>query len=192
MTTSRVASFDFPASGTGLFPIAAVLASAIVLPFALALARGEEVPPAASAQAPPLAVPETHAQAFERACGRGAPDACNALGVLYERGEGVAADGFTAVAFFENACAAGHAEACSNLGVMHERGKAVPQNLRAARTFYSRACDKGSGLGCSNLGALYFFGQGLPADTRRAEDLFQQACEAGSGQGCDNLDAMTR
>ena len=47
---------------------------------------------------------------YQAACGRGEPDACNALGVLYQSGRDVPRDPFTAVAFFSGACGSGHAD----------------------------------------------------------------------------------
>jgi TPR repeat protein len=156
---------------------------------ALLLATRAPTPPVHTSTQALVATSETGAAGqYQRACGRGDSEACNALGVLYRTGGTVPQDPFTAVAFFSNACGSGNADGCNNLGVMHEQGAGLPRDLAAARQSYERACDLGSGLGCSNLGALYHFGRGVALDQEKARSLFEQACSAGTEIGCENLE----
>lgn len=82
-------------------------------------------------------------QQLKAACERGTPTACNALGLLHMKGEGVKPDETRAAAMFRKACDIGDPSSCSNLGVMYAEGVGVQQDDVQAAVFSRRACDGG-------------------------------------------------
>jgi serine/threonine protein kinase len=127
---------------------------------------------------------------FEQACNGGSGEACNYLGTIFSKGEGVKIDNTQAVEFFSLACNAGEATACSELGYIYLNGLGVPVDYTRAFNFSSKGCDAGSIVGCENLGLLYARGAGVARDDQRAVALYSKACDAGVSRGCSNLGQM--
>jgi len=123
---------------------------------------------------------------YDDGCKSGALDACNDLGVAYQRGYGTEPDSDIARDIFGQACRAGHAEACSNQGALLERAWQPDGDITPIVDAYSRACRGGAGLGCSNLGALYATGKGISLQRATASWYFERACQLGSAIGCEN------
>jgi serine/threonine-protein kinase len=159
------------------------------------------VPPAAVAPAasPAAAVGATDAaSAASAACGRGEPrgcgDACEAgdaaactqLGVLYNRGAGVARDLTAASLYYDRGCAGGDLAGCNNLGTIYQHGAVGLRGDRSkAASLYERACSGGHHEGCANLGLLYLGDPGASTQQRtRGRTLLQQACAAGVERAC--------
>ena len=67
---------------------------------------------------------------------------CN-LGVMYERGQGVARNYAKAAAWYAKAADQGIAEAQFNLGVMYYNGLGVARNYAKAIAWYAKAADQG-------------------------------------------------
>jgi TPR repeat protein len=126
------------------------------------------------------------AKLYQRACDGGERKACNGLGLMYFKGEGMPKDVKRAQVFFKRACDAGGAGGCLNLGLLYFRGEDVPKDLKRAAVLFKRSCDAGGGHGCNNLGLLYHDGEGMPKDLSRAADLYKRACEGGDSAGCTN------
>ena len=132
------------------------------------------------------------------ACGRGEPrgcgDACEAgdsaactqLGVLYNRGAGVARDLTAAALYYDRGCAGGDLAGCNNLGTIYQHGAAGLRGDRSkAASLYERACNGGHLEGCANLGLLYLNESGSSVQQRaRGRELLQQACAAGLARAC--------
>ena len=123
---------------------------------------------------------------YDDGCQAGNLDACNDLGVAYQRGYGTEADSGIALDIFAQACHGGHAEACSNQGALLERAWQQDGDITPVVDAYSRACSRGAGLGCSNLGALYAVGKGVALHHASASWYFERACALGSAIGCEN------
>jgi TPR repeat protein len=119
----------------------------------------------------------------QSACDANDGTGCTNLGMLYDRGEGVAKDQSRAVALFQKACDLGSAAGCNNLGASYAHAK---DYVRAV-ALYRQACDAGEGRGCANLGACYQAGTGVGKDPVRAVALYQQACDGGDMMSCSNL-----
>jgi TPR repeat protein len=123
---------------------------------------------------------------YDVGCQSGNLDACNDLGVAYQRGYGTEPDSDVALDIFARACRGGHAEACSNQGALLERAWQQGADITPVVDAYSRACSRGAGLGCSNLGALYAVGKGVAPHRASATWYFERACQLGSAIGCEN------
>jgi len=130
------------------------------------------------------------AELYRRACDGGERKGCNALGLMYYNGEGVAKDANRAADLYQRACDAGGSGGCLNLAAMYLRGDGLPKNLNRAADFYQRACDAGAPPGCTRLGLMCSNGEGVAKDLNRAADLFKRACDGGGSGGCLNLGSM--
>ncbi|MBH0202510.1 MAG: sel1 repeat family protein [Nitrospira sp.] len=107
-------------------------------------------------------------QQIKAVCEKGTATACNALGLLYMKGEGVKQDDARAAALFKKACDGGDVGGCSNLGVMYAEGIGVLQDDAQAAAFSRIGCDGGSMKGCYNLGVMYAEGTGKAAASEEA------------------------
>ena len=141
---------------------------------------------------PPLpAVSVPDAAALRASCSGGAALACNDLGVLLYRGQGVATDARKARALFARGCELGAPESCGNLGALYENAEGGERDTTLARRLYQRACDAGVALSCSNLGAATL--RVPKADSRReAAELFARACSSGCEIACRNLSTLSQ
>lgn len=104
---------------------------------------------------------------------RGNAEAQNALGVMYENGEGVAPSNARALAWYRKAAAQGHAEAQNNLGAMYYEGLGVKQNYAQAFSLFQKSAAKGSGRGLFNMGWMYANGYGTAQDLEKARMIWE-------------------
>jgi TPR repeat protein len=105
---------------------------------------------------------------LDQACNAGSPHACQHLGGLYRRGEGVPRDDKRAASLFMIACEGGHAHGCAQLSSMpggdsmaahlkrrSDHGAAEPtidQGKRYLLETLLRGCARGQAQACSALG----------------------------------------
>jgi serine/threonine-protein kinase len=129
------------------------------------------------------------ARACGEACDAGDAGSCTQLGVLYNRGSGVARDLSAAALHYDRGCRGGDLAGCNNLGTIYQHGAVGLRGDRPkAASLYERACNGGHVEACVNLGLLYL--DDPAADTRqraRGRELLQQACAAGLGRACRAL-----
>ena len=85
---------------------------------------------------------------YQKACASGDANACNNLGVMYKRGEGVSEDDEKAVKLFQKACDGGDATGCYNLGKMYYNGVGVSQDDGKAKELFQKACKLGYSEAC--------------------------------------------
>jgi hypothetical protein len=123
-------------------------------------------------------------------CGQGHGGSCATLGILYERGLGVAKDTTRSTTYFDKGCQQGDAYACTNLGVMLERGEGIAADPARAAKLYGESCDRGDENGCYNLALAREVGRGISKDATAARELYRRACDGGDGPGCNNLGYM--
>jgi hypothetical protein len=90
---------------------------------------------------------------------QGYAEAQNALGVLYDNGEGVPQDHARAIAWYRKAARKGNAEAENNLGMMYANGLGVPQDYAKAAMWYRKAAARGNGEAKVNLGVMRLMGR---------------------------------
>jgi hypothetical protein len=70
-------------------------------------------------------------------------DACTELGVMYEKGRGVAKDEARAAALYKQACDGGYAGGCVDLGAAYASGRGVAKDELRAVALYKQVCDTG-------------------------------------------------
>ena len=75
---------------------------------------------------------------------QGYADAQVNLGLLYDRGRGVAKDDAEAVRWYREAAAKGHAMAQNNLGAKYLFGEGVPKNKEEAVRWFRMAAEQGN------------------------------------------------
>jgi TPR repeat protein len=85
------------------------------------------------------------------------------LGVMYERGEGVAKDEAEAVRWYTQAAAQGNADAQYNLGVMYGQGRGVAKDEAEAVRWYRKAAAQGDAGAQNLLEVMYGQGRGVAA-----------------------------
>lgn len=85
---------------------------------------------------------------YERACDAGNADACASVGLMYQNGRGVAADGLHAFVFYKQACDANSASACLHVAQMYQTGTVLHEDSDKASEYRKRACKLGSQAGC--------------------------------------------
>ncbi len=113
------------------------------------------------------------------AANKGDAEAQNNLGLLYDKGEGVAQDYNQAVSWYRKAAEKGFAAAQNNLGLSYAKGQGVPQDNKRAVSWFRKAADQGYLEAQINLGAMYANGRGVAQDYNEAASWFRTAAEKG-------------
>ncbi|MBT5037523.1 MAG: hypothetical protein HOM52_03340 [Rhodospirillaceae bacterium] len=98
-----------------------------------------------------------------------------ALGLLYERGIGIARDPALALVWYRRAAEQGDALAEFHIGSLYERGEGIALDYGEAAKWYQRASDKGNESAQAALAYLYDRGLGVERDFAEAEALYSQA-----------------
>jgi len=101
------------------------------------------------------------------------------LGVMYDKGTGVAEDDAKAVKWYRKAADQGDADAQYNLGVMYGKGRGVAEDDAEAVKWYRKAADQGDADAQYNLGAMYDQGSGVAQDYAEAMKLYRKAADQG-------------
>jgi hypothetical protein len=115
------------------------------------------------------------ANSWKKAAAQGNASAQAALGVLYEKGQGVPQDNVQAVFWYRKAADQGNAPAQTNLGFMYEKGQGVRQDNEQAVSWYRKAAERGTAEAQFNLGRMYQTGQGIAQDHKLAASWFEKA-----------------
>ena len=105
---------------------------------------------------------------------QGNAEAQHNLGVMYEKGLGVAKDDVQAVQWYRKAADQGHAEAQYNLGFMYAQGRGVAQDYAQAVQWYRKAADQGLVQAQINLGGMYEQRPGRSAGLCRGDAVVSQ------------------
>jgi hypothetical protein len=90
------------------------------------------------------------------------------LGLMYERGYGVAQDICQAVLCFRKAAEQGQVEAQYRLGSMYYHGQGVSRDVKQAAEWYKQAAEQGSTPAQAALGNMYLSGEGVDQDSSKA------------------------
>jgi TPR repeat protein len=101
------------------------------------------------------------------------------LGVLYEKGWGVAMDEAQAAAWYRKAAQQGFVLAQSNLGNMYRNGQGVAQNYPEALSWLRKAAEQGNARAMGTIGVMYANAQGVPQDYTEAVSWWLKAAEQG-------------
>jgi TPR repeat protein len=118
-------------------------------------------------------------QWFEKAATGGLPDAQNYLGLMYDRGEGVAKDEGEAVGWFKKAADQGHLHAQYNLAIQYYEGRQVGRDYGEALKWFQRAAAAGHAGAQNYVGLMYDSGKGVVRDEREAVRWFRKAADQG-------------
>jgi len=97
------------------------------------------------------------------------------LGLMYDKGMGVAQDGAQAVKWYELAAQQGDAASQTALGFKYYKGQGVAQDYKEAARWYRMAAGQGDGAAQYDLGLMYKQGLGMPQDYARAYVWFRLA-----------------
>ena len=83
------------------------------------------------------------------------------LGIMYDRGNGVAEDDKQAVYWYRKAAEQGESSAQSNLGIMYADGDGVAEAATQAVYWYRKAAEHGYAKAQYNLGYMYANSNGV-------------------------------
>jgi TPR repeat protein len=114
------------------------------------------------------------------------------IGLMYNKGQGVARDGKEAARWFQLAALQGVAEAQVNLGVMYDEGQGVAQDYKEAVRWYKLAAKKNKDRAQFNLALMYYEGKGVLQDYVRAHMWFNIAAIGGDNETANNRDSLAR
>jgi hypothetical protein len=89
------------------------------------------------------------AKRYRRACTAGSMVACNNLGVLTGKGDGVDKDVAQSAELYQRACDGAYALACNNLASYYARGTGVDKDPDKARALKAKACSLGHKKACA-------------------------------------------
>lgn len=122
---------------------------------------------------------------------QGNAEAAFKLGMLHDRGDGVAHDASMAAQWYQRAAMAGHAYAQHNLGVAYANGDGVEANIGTAISWWQRAAEQGNVDSQYNLGIVYAMGtHGIKQNTETAEQWWRKAAQSGDPMAQYNLGAL--
>jgi uncharacterized protein len=122
---------------------------------------------------------------------QGQPRAQNALGLMFDHGNGVSKNTTEALKWYRKSADQGYAKAETNLGYLYERyGEGAPQNYVEAANFFRKAADQGYALAQVELGYLYEHGQGVQQDIEQAAYWYRKAAEQGDANAQNNLGSL--
>ena len=110
------------------------------------------------------------------------------LGIMYDKGQGIAQNYIQAVEWYQKAAEQGVAAAQYNLGHMYDKGQGVPQNYTQAVAWYKKAAEQGDAKAQYNLGLMYKNGHGVPQNYKIAYILFNLAASNGGADATQNRD----
>jgi TPR repeat protein len=129
---------------------------------------------------------------FKPLAAQGNADAQYSLGVMYDRGEGVAQDHARAHMWWSRAAAQGDSWAQGNLGQQYRKGEGVVQDYAEAVKWYKLAAAQGSFLGQIHLGFMYDRGEGVAQDYVRAHMWLNLAATSGGGWAMESRDNVAK
>jgi len=125
---------------------------------------------------------------FERAEQAGLVPASFQLGVLFEKGLGVARDTDKAIGYYRKAAEGGNAAAMHNLASL----EADRSDLKTAAPWFLKAARRGVVDSQFSLAVLYFRGTGVERDFREAYKWFALAADRGDRDAKDRRDDLAR
>jgi uncharacterized protein len=115
------------------------------------------------------------------------PEACHAVGRLYEDGFGIERDRSVAARYYRYACQGGHTQSCYRQGEAVrslQRASQTDELLRWALQGYVKACDAGISEACLPAAELFASGPVALRDEGEARGRFDSLCEGGEARAC--------
>jgi len=112
------------------------------------------------------------------------------LGTLYERGQGVTADGAKAAHWYEMAANQGNRKAMHNLAVAYAGGVGGKKNMAEAARWFAKAAALGLSDSQFNLAVLYERGDGVPQSLLDAYKWYSIAAAAGDTESKSRMSVL--
>ena len=109
------------------------------------------------------------------------------LGLMYQKGEGVAQNDADAAYWYRQAAAQGYAEAQQKLGELSLTGTGMPRSDAEAAGWYRKAADQGNAEAQFQLAQLYAIGQGVDHDYVASRQWIRRAAQQGHEQAMREL-----
>lgn len=113
--------------------------------------------------------------------------ACNNLGSIYAKGQGVKTNYAEAVKWCRKAADRGLADAQFNMGVAFERGEGVEKDELESIRWYQLAAEQGDRQAETNLGSCYANGMGVDQNFLQARLWWQKSALKGDPEAMFNL-----
>lgn len=129
-------------------------------------------------------------QGLQRAAAHAEPLAMVQLGLLHERGNGVAQDYHVAADWYRKAVTLGSPPASFLLGMVYWQAKGVPQDLQRASVHLLRAAQQGLVEAQVNRGWLCEYAPPPSQDLACARQWYEQAAAVGNATGAFNLGSL--
>ncbi len=128
---------------------------------------------------------------LRRLADQGDADAQHALGVMYDKGQGVPKDFQEAALWFRLAADQGHAKAQTTLGRKYAQGQGVAQDDQEAFQWVRKAAEQGYAPAEAVLGSMYYEGRaGAPQDYVLAHMWANLAVSQGHEKAADLCDLI--
>jgi TPR repeat protein len=112
------------------------------------------------------------------------------VAVMYDHGQGVAANDALAVSWYERAANGGHAPSQHSLGLLYSRGQDVGKSMPKALAWFRKAATQGHSESQFVLGVLFDFGKGVKKNDIEAVKWYRLAAEQGDPRAQYNLALM--
>ncbi|MEA2018012.1 MAG: tetratricopeptide repeat protein, partial [Campylobacterota bacterium] len=88
---------------------------------------------------------------WEKDCNDGGENGCYNLALMYQMGEGMAANEQKAQEIYKKACDLGSKRACFNSGVLYSRGSLNKIKVDKIKMLWKKACSMGHSKACQGL-----------------------------------------
>ncbi len=139
-------------------------------------------------------VPRDFARAaalYQRACDTAnRPNSCFNMGLMAERGRGLASDYNAALRYYRLACRAGSLAGCHNLAVIYAEVSKVPDRLVIARNLLRQGCNRNYLASCTAFGQLIREFEQPTDNYAEAITALTKACDGRDGLACRVLGNM--
>jgi TPR repeat protein len=122
----------------------------------------------------------------------GDPSAMEAVGMLYDTGQGVQQSFFLAMLWYNRAANAGNVSAMFDLAAMYDNGRGIPRDRLSAIKWYEMAAQRGNARAAYNLGVIYRDGDGVPRNIASSIEYFKIAARHGIAAAKQNLAYLDR
>lgn len=112
------------------------------------------------------------------------------LGIMYDKGQGVAQDYREAAHWYRLSAEQGVADAQLNLGMLYAHGQGVTQNYSSARIWLVKSAEQGNASAQNNLGVMFNNGYGVTQDYIIAHMWFNISASTGNESAVKNRDLV--
>ena len=133
----------------------------------------------------------SHSLAFGLCVWQGHLGAAEAIGSIFNWGQGVSIDYPRAMAAYKVGVKGGSALCQWQVGFMYYYGLGVAVDFKQARAWIEKAAAQDQPSAVSALGAMYHEGKGVTPSWRRARELYKRAIELGDSMAVENMQNLT-